>query len=133
MRTPTPSPSDFRTGAKPDHSEQLYDVEFDAVLIEQSIATQYGILPKDQEELPYSEWSKLVSGLMDNTPLGRVVAVRGEQDQKIISQMSPWQRQIRSDWRAFLASRTVQQPREDLAKQMAELERMLANAFGVCK
>lgn len=105
-------------------------MEFDAVLIEQSIATQYGILPQDQEELPYTEWAKLVSGLMDNTPLGRVVAVRGEQDQKIISQMTPWQRQIRSDWQAFLAAKTAQQPREDLARQMLELERMLANAFG---
>lgn len=108
----------------------LYDVAFDAVLIEQSIATQYGILPGEQGELSYHEWSKLVSGLMDNTPLGRAVAVRGEKDQKIIAQMSPWQRKLRSDWQAFLASRSAQQPREQLVAQMADLERMLANAFG---
>lgn len=108
----------------------LYDVGFDAVLIEQSIATQYGILPGQQGELPYPEWAKLVSGLMDNTPLGRVVAVRGEKDHKAIAQMSPWQRKIRSDWQAFLASRAVRQPREQLLAQMADLERMLANAFG---
>ena len=108
----------------------MYDVTFDAVLIEQSIATQYGILPQDQGELPYSEWSKLVSGLMDNTPLGRVVAVRGEENQKIIAQMSPWQRKIRSEWQAFVASEAVQKPREELLAQMASLERMLAKAFG---
>lgn len=108
----------------------LYDVEFDAVLIEQSIATQYGILPGDQGELPYPDWSKLVSGLMDNTPLGRVVAVRGETDPKIISQMGPWQMQIRSDWRAFIASKAVKKPVEELRAQMASLERMLAQAFG---
>lgn len=108
----------------------LYDAEFDAVLIEQSIATQYGILPGDQGELLYPEWSKLVSGLMDNTPLGRVVAVRGETDPKVISQMSPWQMKIRSDWRAFIASKAAKRPAEDLRAQMASLEQMLAKVFG---
>ena len=105
-------------------------MDFDAVLIEQSIATQYGILPKDQSDLPYPEWSKLVSGLMDNTPLGRVVAVRGEEDRKIIAQMSPWQRKIRSEWQSFVASKTVQKSRKELMAQMADLEQMLAKAFG---
>lgn len=105
-------------------------MEFDAVLIEQSIATQYGILPEDQGELSYPEWSKLVSGLMDNTPLGRVVAVRGEQDQKIVAQMSPWQRKIRSEWRAFVASKATQKPAEELRAQMASLEQLMAKMFG---
>ena len=65
--------SDFRT--PPNDPQPLYDAAFDAVLIEQSLATQYGILPAAQAELPYPEWAKLVGGLMDNTPLGRVVAV----------------------------------------------------------
>lgn len=105
-------------------------MEFDAVLIEQSIATQYGILPRDQSELPYPEWSKLVSGLMDNTPLGRVVSVRGEKDQKKIAQMGPWQRKIRSEWQSFVTSKVAEKPREALLAQMADLERMLAKAFG---
>ena len=122
--------SDFRAKTQPDYGDALYDVEFDAVLIEQSIATQYGILPNDQAELPYSEWSKLVSGLMDNTPLGRVVAVRGETDPKAIGKMGPWQRTIRSEWNAFVASKAAQKPPEELRAQMASLERMLAKAFG---
>lgn len=108
----------------------LYDVEFDAVLIEQSIATQYGILPNEQAQLPYEEWSKLVSGLMDNTPLGRIVSIRGEKDFKVISQMNPWQRQVRAKWQSFLASRAKEKPREQLLQQMNSLERMLAQAFG---
>lgn len=123
-------PSDFREKKPSDYEHALYDVEFDEVLIEQSIATQYGILPQDQSELPYPEWSKLVSGLMDNTPLGRVVAVRGEQDRKVIAKMSPWQRRIRSEWQSFVASKAVQKPHTELLAQMADLERMLAKAFG---
>lgn len=124
------SQNDFRTKGQPDLSDSLYDVDFDATLIEQSIATQYGILPQEQGNLPYPEWSKLVSGLMDNTPLGRVVSIRGEKDPKIIAQMNPWQRKIRSEWQTFAASKAVQKPREELLAQMAELERMLASAFG---
>lgn len=105
-------------------------MEFDAVLIEQSIATQYGILPAAQGELPYPEWAKLVGGLMDSTPLGRVVAVRAEQNRDVIAKMSPWQRKIRSDWQAFQAKKAVKKPPEDLRRQMDNLERMLAKAFG---
>lgn len=67
---------------------------------------------------------------MDDTPLGRVVAVRTETDQKVISQFSTWQRQIRADWNAFKAKRMSQQSTEDMEQQMKQLERMLASAFG---
>ena len=67
---------------------------------------------------------------MDDTPLGRVVAVRTETDQKVISQFSPWQRQIRADWNAFKAKRMSQQSTEDMEQQMKQLERMLASACG---
>ena len=42
------------------------------------------MLPHLQGELSWPEWSKLVSGLMDDTPLGRVVAVRSERDRKML-------------------------------------------------
>ncbi len=122
-------PADFRQGNRPEEDDP-YDVDFDVLLIEQSIATQYGVLPADQAELPYPEWAKLVGGLMDETPLGRVVAVRSEQDRKVIAKMSPWQRKIRSDWQAFKAKKMRQQSTENLRAQMADLERMLAAAFG---
>lgn len=83
-----------------------------------------------QGELSYLEWSKLVSGLMDDTPLGRVVAVRTEKDQKVISQFSPWQSQIRADWNAFKVRKMSEQPAADMELQMKQLEKMLASAFG---
>ena len=122
-------PTDFRT-KRSNIQDAAYDQDYDKVLIEQSIAKQYGILPSQQGNLSYSEWSKLVSGLMDDTPLGRVVAVRTETDQKIISQYSPWQRQIRADWNAFKAQKMSQQSEVDMEQQMKQLERMLASAFG---
>jgi hypothetical protein len=120
---------DFREKRNGAESE-VYDLNFDAVLIEQSIATQYGILPAAQGDLPYPEWAKLVGGLMDDTPLGRVVAVRAEQDPQIIAKMGPWQKRIRSEWQRFLAGKAQKQDPADLRRQMRDLEAMIARAFG---
>ena len=109
--------SDFRT--PPNDPQPLYDAAFDAVLIEQSLATQYGILPAAQAELPYPEWAKLVGGLMDNTPLGRVVAVRGETDRKKLAAMGPWAQRIHQQWQAHLARRKLRRPQPCAARWTA--------------
>lgn len=127
MRIRTLPRPDFR---RRNAGEEVYDVNFDAVLIEQSIATQYGILPAAQGELPYEEWAKLVGGLMDDTPLGRVVAARAERDPGVIAKMGPWQKQVRSEWKSFLNRQASVQDPEDLRKQMQDLESMIARAFG---
>ena len=117
---------DFRKPKKQQNDEETwYDLEFDHVLIEQSIAKQYGVLPSEQGALKYSDWAKMVSGLMDDTPLGRVVAVRSEKDREMIRHMNKWQKQIRADWTAFRAASN----RPQVKKQMAALEKMLASMF----
>lgn len=129
--TPPPLRRGFAGRTTPPEEPDLYDPDFDALLIEQSIATQYGILPAVQGELPYPEWAKLVGGLMDDTPLGRVVAVRAENDQKVIARMSPWQRRIRARWSAHLARQAMTRTRpETLRAEMAALERAMAKLFG---
>jgi hypothetical protein len=101
------------------------------VLIEQSIAKQYGILPTAQSDLPYSEWAELVGGLMDDTPLGRVVQVRDEDDPDVIKRFGPWELRIRAEWQDFKAKKIMRETSpEDLRKQMAGLEQMLACVFG---
>lgn len=68
---------------------------------------------------------------MDDTPLGRVVAVRMETDRERIKQFSPWQRQIQSEWKEFQAGTAQQNFDKDAwHKEMASLEQMLAAAFG---
>lgn len=72
----------------------------------------------------------MVSGLMDDTPLGRVVAVRSEKDREIIRHMNNWQKQLRADWAAFRASNRPPIDETEVKKQMAALEQMLAGMFG---
>ena len=121
-------PADF----SPKSNEPVwYDIEKDALLIEQSIAKQYGVLPAAQDVLSWEDWNKLVSGLMDDTPLGRVVAVRSEQDADVIKHFSPWQKRIRVEWDAFLANQMLaKQTESELRQTMDGLEAMLARAFG---
>lgn len=76
------------------------------------------------------DWVKLVSGLMDDTPLGRVVAVRSEDNPDVLKGFTPAQHRIRSEWRDFQAKRQAQtMSMDDWTRQMAELERQLAAVF----
>ena len=118
--------ADFRKGSN--NTEHWYDVEYDAVLIEQSIAKQYHVLPSEQENLRYSDWAKMVSGLMDDTPLGRIVSIRSEKYPEMLKHFTKEQKQIRAEWAAYKASQI--KDNKDATKQIADLERMIAGLFG---
>ena len=118
---------DFR---QPSNEETWYDLEFDALLIEQSIAKQYGVLPTAQGELPWSEWAKLVGGLMDDTPLGRVVTTRSETDRELIKQMGPWQRRVRAEWAAYRAKTRPARDQEADKRALRAMEATIARLFG---
>ncbi|MBS5661936.1 MAG: hypothetical protein KHW79_11780 [Clostridiales bacterium] len=112
---------------KPNQNNCLFDLEYDKVLIEQSIAKQYGVVPSEQGDLHYSDWSKMVSGLMEDTPLGRIVSIRSEKDSDVIRKFTPEQKRIRNEWMNF---RLQQQTNEnDIKQSMKNLQTMLANMF----
>lgn len=122
--------ADFTTkNKKKNKYDDFYDLEYDAVLIEQSIAKQYHILPSQQENLSYSDWAKLVSGLMNDTPLGKVIEIRSEDDAEIIKNMNDDQLKIRRDWQNFINSH-ITYSEEDMQKQSEMLEKMMASLFG---
>lgn len=97
------------------------------MLIEQSIAKQYGVLPSEQENLRYTDWAKMVGGLMDDTPLGRVAAIRAETDREVIRKMTPDQWEIRSEWAEFRAGSKTKEIQQE---QMKQLQAMIAGLFG---
>ncbi len=67
---------------------------------------------------------------MNDTPLGQIVGIRSEKDRDIIKNMSAQQRQIRSEWATFQASRLSKESTEDIKTQMNGLETMIAGLFG---
>lgn len=96
-------------------------------MIEQSIATQYGVLPSQQEDLKYSDWEKMVSGLMPKTPLGQIVSIRCEKDPNMLKHFTAEQKRIRADWAAYRLRHRVK--REGMSG-VEELEKMIASMFG---
>lgn len=86
-------------------------------------------MPSEQEDLSYSDWAKLVSGLMNDTPLGKVIEIRSEDDPDIIKNMNADQLAIRNRWQEFCNSQ-ITYTEEDMRKQSEMLEKMMASLFG---
>lgn len=70
-------------------------------LIVSSFQTQYGIrIYSDTfKGMKWDEFKALVSGLSAETPLGRIVAIRAENDKEVIKRFTKEQRRIRAEWR----------------------------------
>lgn len=78
--------------------ETYYDLVDDWELVESSFLSQYGIRLRKDDDMSWSEFCSLLSGIMPETPLGRVVSIRAEKDPKIIKNFTKEQKKIRNDW-----------------------------------
>lgn len=60
----------------------------------------YGIrLSQELESMKWPEFTALLSGLDHDTPLGRIVSIRAENDPARLRGFSPEMRRVRSAWR----------------------------------
>jgi hypothetical protein len=53
--------------------------------------------------MKWPEFKALLVGLSAETPLGRIVQIRAEEDPQMLEHFSPWQHRIRNEWRSRLA------------------------------
>lgn len=82
-------------------SDPYYDLIEDFSLIVSSFQTQYGIrLSKDLAGMKWDEFADLISGLGPGTPLGRMVAIRSEDDKEVLKHFTKEQKRIRSEWKS---------------------------------
>lgn len=72
----------------------------------------------------------MVSGLMEDTPLGRVVGIRAEKDKDMIKNFSQEQKQIQADWKKFRAKNSKKIDVDSYNMQMNALENMFASLAG---
>lgn len=101
-------------------TSRWYDFYDDWDLIESSLTQQYGIrLRNEIETISWSEVKMLVSGLLSDTPLGRVIQIRSENDKERLKSFTPEMHKIRNEWRNKIA--------KDKLKDKAALDRTFSN------
>lgn len=69
-------------------------------LIVSSFQTQYGIrLSRELKTMKWDEFKDLLAGLGPETPLGRIVSIRAEEDKDMLKHFTKDQHRIRNEWR----------------------------------
>ena len=67
------------------------------------------MMSKSFEDVTWAEFVALLSGLDPNTALGRVVAIRAEEDKDMLKAFTSEQRKIRSEYRRKAAKKVSQE------------------------
>lgn len=96
-------------------------------LIEASFAEQYGIRLRSEPIMTWGEFVTLLSGLNGETPLGRIVAIRAENNKDVLKNFSKEQRKIRMEWRNKQAESV---PKQSYEQVISNFEKAFAVAFG---
>lgn len=97
-------------------SDPYYDLIEDFELIISSFQSQYGI--RLSRELPagmkWGEFKDFLVGLGPDTALGRIVAIRAEEDEEILKNFTKEQHCVRNEWRKKKAN-TLSRQEMDLS------------------
>ncbi len=92
-----------------------------------SFQAQYGIrLSRELKGMKWNEFKALLIGISPETPLGRIVSIRAEEDKEVLKHFTKDQRRIRSEWRS---RRAAQMPTQDRDEALRQLEQAFIAAF----
>ena len=106
-----------------------YDFYDDWELIESSIAQQYGIrLRSEINTISWSEVRMLISGLLPDTPLGKIIQIRSETDKEQLKHFTPEMNKIRREWQNRLANEKLKDE-DALNRTFDNMEKMLKVLF----
>lgn len=94
-----------------------------------SVRQQYGLRIRSEEfsAMSWDEFSDLLSGLSDDTPLVKVARIRTEDDPEAIREMSPAQRRMRSEWQR---RRAAAKSPEEVAGFLKVMQDAFARLYG---
>ncbi|MFT8323720.1 MAG: Gp15 family bacteriophage protein, partial [Bacillus sp. (in: firmicutes)] len=106
-----------------------YDLYDDWDLIESSFAMQYGIRLREENNMTFSEFCTLLSGIMPKTPLGQIVSIRAEEDKDMLKNFTKEQHEIRNEWRNR-NNPVVDMTEEEKAEKAKEFQEIMAKMFG---
>ena len=98
-------------------------------MIVSSFLSQYGfrIYSDDFRKMKWEEFKALLSGLGPDTPLGRMVQIRAEEDEELLKYFTPEQKRIRREWRLREAK---EKPKEELDAVLESLKQAFIQMAG---
>ncbi|MGM0215465.1 hypothetical protein IGI42_003059 [Enterococcus sp. AZ109] len=70
--------------------------------------------------MKWKEFKALISGLDSETPLGRIVQIRSEDDPQMLEHFSSGQHRIRNEWRLRLSKEKNQDELNQVLEQMKQ-------------
>ena len=106
-----------------------YDFYDDWALIEASIAQQYGIRVRQViDTISWSEMCTYISGLLPDTPLGKIIQIRSEENKEILKSFTPDMLKERRNWRNKQAKEKLNDT-EKLDAMFNNMEKMLEVLF----
>lgn len=77
--------------------------------------------------MKWDEFRDLLVGLGPETPLGRIVAIRAEDDKEVLKHFTKEQKRIRSEWRMRRAKKT---PPENMDQILEDIKQSLITWAG---
>lgn len=90
-------------------------------LIVSSFQSQYGLrLSKEIHTMPWEEFRQMLIGISPDTALGRIVAIRSEDDKDILKHFTKEQKRIRSEWRNRQAKAVSVEDRDAFLESMKQ-------------
>ena len=121
--------NDFNNKSSIDYDNYWYDIYEDWELIEASFLQQYNIRLRTINDLPYEEFVIYLAGLLPETPLGNIVAIRSENNRDTLKHFTPQQKKIRNDWRAYV-NKIASQDEDYVKRKTEQLAKAFEQAFG---
>ncbi len=77
--------------------------------------------------MKWDEFRDLLIGISPDTALGRIVAIRSEDDKNVLKNFTKEQRRIRNEWRKKTAKNIKQ---EDLSEMLGQLQKAFTMMAG---
>lgn len=86
-----------------------------------SFQSQYGIrLSRELSGMKWREFSQFITGLDTKSPLGRIIAIRAEEDPEVLKSFTKDQHRVRNEWRQRKAR---QMPQESVDAFLESMKR----------
>lgn len=70
--------------------------------------------------MKWGEFKALLAGILPETPLGRTVSIRAEDDKEVLKRFTREQHRIRNEWRGKKAEEMPEQEREQALEQLKQ-------------